>query len=362
MVTEVEARGGAVPFRDYMELALYHPEHGYYSSPEPRYGRAGDYLTAPSASPWYARVVARLVRRLADAAGPLEVVDVAAGDGSFLSAFIDALGEGVAGVVADLWAVERSPAMRSLALAAAPRARLLASFGDLPAPFVRPVVLHACELYDALPVHRVEGAASGPAEQWVAARRGTLQLAARSPSPAARAYLEEHAIKLAVGQVAELNLEARPLHRQLLERAGEGIALVLDYGYESHRLYRSRGRHGGSLTTYRRHRLGRDPLETPGEVDLTAHVNWDDLRLAAADAGWREIGLWPLAELLVRADLAGELEERGLGPEAELDAATVSARQEVKRLLDPEGMGSDLRVLVQARGVVAEVATRLLLP
>ena len=114
------------------------------------------------------------------------------------------------------------------------------------------------------------------------------------------------------------------------------------------------------MSTFHRHELGRDPLISPGEVDLTAHVNWDDLRDAAARAAWREIGLWPLAEFLVRAGIAEGLEERGLGMEADLDAATIIARQEVKRLLDPEGMGSDLKMLVQAKGDFIEVASRAL--
>ena len=67
--------------------------------------------------------------------------------------------------------------------------------------------------------------------------------------------------------------------------------------------------------------------------------------------------MWPLAEFLVRAGISDELEERGLGMEADLDAATITARQEVKRLLDPEGMGSDLKMLVQAKGEMIEVAS-----
>ncbi len=94
-------------------------------------------------------------------------------------------------------------------------------------------------------------------------------------------------------------------------------------------------------------------------MDLTAHVNWDDLRRAARGP-WREIGLWSLAEFLVRAGIGHELEDRGLGMEAEIDADTYSQRQEIKRLLDPEGMGADLKVMVQARGEAVEIATEVL--
>jgi len=110
---EIGARGGAVSFRDFMELALYHPVYGYYSSAKPRYGRDGDFLTAPTASPWYARVVARLLRGLAVASDPVVVVDVAAGDGAFLAELAGALERDRARRPAELWAVERSAAMRA---------------------------------------------------------------------------------------------------------------------------------------------------------------------------------------------------------------------------------------------------------
>jgi len=94
-------------------------------------------------------------------------------------------------------------------------------------------------------------------------------------------------------------------------------------------------------------------LENPGEQDITAHVNWDDLRGVAEAEGWQEIGLWALAEFLIRSGLAGVAEDLDLGMEAPIDARTVQERQEIKRLLDPEGMGSDLKVLIQGRGSLA---------
>jgi SAM-dependent MidA family methyltransferase len=210
-------------------------------------------------------------------------------------------------------------------------------------------------------VARAVGRAGGLAELWVAVAGGGLVWQERPPREEVEAYFADHGIALEEGQFGEACLGAAGLHRLMLEAAaGAGLCLVLDYGYEARRLYDPRGRRGGSLATFSGHRIGRDPLETPGEIDLTAHVNWDDLRLAAETGGWTEVGLWPLAELLVRAGLAAELEARGLGMEAELDAATVGARQEVKRLLDPDGMGSDLKVLVQGRGELVDGAAAAL--
>lgn len=348
---EIRARGGAVRFRDFMELALYHPAHGYYTTGPVRTGRSGDFLTAPTASPWYGRIVARFVTRLAAAMGPVRFVDVASGDGSLLEVVCDAV---AADVVAETAAVERSEVRRRELETRLRGTLVVAGVAEIPESKL-PTVLHACELYDALPVHRVVARGDALLELWVKVEPdGTLGWEERPAPPELAAYFEGHDVRLADGQVAEASLAARETHRGLLSAvASDGVCLVLDYGYPAARLYDPRGRSGGSLTTFTSHRFGRDPFEAPGEQDLTAHVNWDDLRRAASDAGWHDIALLPLAELMVRGGIADELEARGLGMEAELDAATVAARQEVKRLLDPDGMGSDLKALVEATPDVA---------
>ncbi len=358
------ARGGAVPFEEFMALVLYHPVRGYYASEHPRWGRNGDFLTAPTASPWYARVVAGLLARVAADHGGIRLVDAASGDGSFVAEVLRRLGAGAGNVLVEVISVEHSRAMRSVQsekVARAPVGVRVVSTLEVLGPSTGPTVIHASELYDAQPVARAVGGGDGLRELWVVASEGRLEWQERSARDEVTAYFVRHQVELEEGQIAEANLVAEDLHRRFLAGAGdEGLALVLDYGYDARSLFDPRGRRGGSLATFRRHRVGRDPLANPGEADLTAHVNWDDLRSAAAAAGWSEIGLWPLAEFLVRAGIAEELAACGLGMEAELDAATVAARQEVKRLLDPEGMGSDLKVLVQAKGAMIETAKSVL--
>jgi SAM-dependent MidA family methyltransferase len=347
-------RGGEVSFRDFMDLALYHPRWGYYSAASPRYGRSGDFLTAPTASGWYAAVIGRWLTRLVALTGQWTVVDLAAGDGSFLARLDEATRDPVGPPFERAVGVERSPAMRSLQerkfVDLSVPAQCSASLTEVSLS-PGPVVLHACELYDAFPVHRVVARKEGLNELWVKVEEDRLAWCEHPAPLAVREYLFCHRVTLVEGQVAEVNLDARAAHRSALSAvSGAGLALTLDYGYPAGRLYDSRGRYGGSLACYSGHTMSRDPFEAPGEQDLTAHVNWDDLRLAGADAGWSEVGLWPLAELLIRAGLAALVEDRGLGIEADLDAATVTERQEIKRLLDPEGMGSDLKVLIQVRG------------
>jgi SAM-dependent MidA family methyltransferase len=357
IVDELRQRGGAVTFRDFMELALYHPEHGYYADPGSRYGRGGDFLTAPTASTWYGAVLGSWIVRLAEQVGPLGLVDLGSGDGAFLAAVLGH--PRAADVIAGVASVERSQAMRREQQARwscePPFDLALVSSLDELEPPGGPVVVHASELYDASPVHRVVGRASGLAELWVVADERGLRWNERPASRVLERYLDGYGVVLDEGQLAEISPVAEDRHARLLEWAGDrAVVVVLDYGYEADRLYDPRGRRGGSLTCFREHRLSRDPLVDPGEQDITAHVNWDDLRRAARVTDRVEIGLWPLAELLVRAGLEREVERRGLGIEAELDTDTLTERQEIKRLLDPDGMGTDLKALVQAAPAMAE--------
>lgn len=343
-----------------MERALYDAEHGYYSSGTPRYGRGGDFLTAPTASPWYARVIARVLKKVSGEVGPVDFVDLAAGDASFLHSLLHELGpEGRAGLGRVL-AVEQSEGMRkrcARALGDFPETRveILPGLVETDVPAV-PVILHASELYDALPVSRVIMREDGMREFYVRLEGDSLSWEERPPRAELMDYFLRHGVVLAPGQVAEANLRAEGLHRTHLQWAGaDALALILDYGYESRRLYDPRGRFQGSLSCFYRHELSRDPLKRPGEQDITAHVNWDDLRRAANHLGWEEISLEALTFFLIRSGIAEIAGELGLGMEAELDARTLSERQELKRLLDPEGMGSDLKMLVQGIGRLKDV-------
>lgn len=362
VLREISERGGEVDFREFMELAMYHPEHGYYTSATTPWGRERDYLTAPTASGWYGATWAGFLAGLFGLADHrLRLVDFAGGDGSFVASVFDGLSGNAARVLSAAALVDRSAAMRERA-----RCRLRGAAVDVEiGAAVRwrsdePVVIHASELYDAMPVHRVEQTPQGLMKMTVALRDERLVWGRRQAGPGLMGYFEAHGVRLTDGQIAEVNPAAETHHRKVLGEAGEGVVAVLDYGYEASRLYDPRGRRHGSLVSYRRHRIGRDLLDAPGERDLTAHVNWDDLRFAAAACGWAEIGLMPLAEFLVRAGIGHRIEEAGFGIEADLDADTVTARQEIKRLLEPEGMGSDLKVLIQGRGRLGEIAAEIL--
>lgn len=350
--SELLAPGTRLTFAQFMELALYHETLGYYcrqDRPHPA-GPGGDFITAPSAHPAFAWTLASLLRQLAESCGKsLAFVDLGAGEGALLPFLLPLRGEGVLGSVV---AVERSRESRKRLGASYPEVQVVATVEELTQPS-GPAVLLASEVYDALPCHVVEQHPEGLRELFVEVKAdGALAWRAFAPStPALGQYLRQYGIELCPGQRAEIRPQAEAFHQRVLAALGEeAVVLVLDYGYPARQLYNWKARKQGSLVGYSRHQVVWDPLSRPGEVDLTAHVNWDDLVSAARTRGFASLEPEPLGLFLTRWGLFAALSQReGEG----------SIPWEIKALVHPAGMGSDLKVLQQGKGAIWECYVRL---
>lgn len=335
------AREGPISFYDFMQAALYDPAEGYYTRGA-AIGEGGDFLTSPHVSPAFAASLARLFAVEAEAFhGPVDLVEVGAGGGRFLEDFTLALRRIDPQLHARLrlTAVEGSPAGRR-ALATRriePSPRILENARDLAAGSVEGWIF-SNELYDALPVVRVVGSEDGLLELRVASD-GDRFLWATAPAPdGLREHLAGFGVVLEPGQKAEIAPDAAAMHRLLARALGRGSIVAFDYGHPARILYHPFARPEGTLAVHVGGQRGGDPLENPGERDLTAHVNWDLLLSTGEAEGLR-------AERLMRQGLF--LTEIGI-----LDFAGSDAEKwRIFRLIDPEGMGEELSVLVQRKGV-----------
>ena len=359
VIAEVKKRG-RVTFAEFMRLALYHPGAGYYTRRRVRRagpaGRQGDFITAPTASPLFGRTLGGLLANLAAALGePLSLVELGAGEGLGLAGILAAVGWPDRTVVRRVVAVEVGEWARSRLAGRCPGVEVTRLLAERPRPG-GPVVLFASELYDAMEAHRVSMTVMRGhrilQEHFVeAGRNGRLRLTLHEPStPALAAYLADVNVVLDEGQTAEVRPGLRSAHAEVLAWCGhDGVALIVDYGHPARKLFDSRGRRNGSLAGYRKHELVDNVLASPGEVDITAHVCFDDLERAAADVGWERGELRPLGSFLA---LHGAL--RWLPPAAaagdRLAPADWAELASAKRLLVPDGMGNDLKVLAQGRG------------
>lgn len=330
-------RDGPISFADFMEAALYDPEGGYYSRGAP-IGEGGDFVTSPSVSPAFA---ATLARRFADDAaileGPLDFVEVGAGEGRFLADFRGSLERdhpAVAGRTR-LTAVERAPAAREKLSALGLDVR--PDGAELPERSVNGWIF-ANELYDALPVARVRGTAGGLEELRVGTEGDRFVWVAAPAPPAWIDRLSRSGTTLEPGQVAEVRPLASDLHRSLARALSRGRLVVFDYGHRSRTLFHPLARPAGTLAAHREGRRGGDPLERPGEQDLTAHVDWDELVSAGEAEGLESDGPIRQGRFLSEAGIFDFVRNEG-------------EKWRVYRLVDPAGMGEEISVLVQSRGM-----------
>ncbi len=339
---EIEAlvrRRGAIPFAEFMELSLY-GEGGYYARETVPIGADGDFVTGSSLSRLFAGVTARVVRRLREALGGRCVyLEAGFGNGEHLRE--------VASILADEPSTELL-AWDRVARPVPDSVRSLAGLDALEEGEVNGLVF-SYELFDAFPVHRLIGLGDGGiGELWVGLdENGNYEWRRSALSDPQLAGLLGGE-NLDAGQVADLSPRWADVYRQLANCLGRGLLVTCDYGFERPRLLDRRVRQHGTLACYTRHRVHRNPFTMIGEQDLTAHVDFTALREIGEAQGLKTISFSRQARWLASAGLFDEL-----------DGSSMQTREEAMSLLDGEGMGEEIRVLVQARGIAAEAVLSL---
>jgi SAM-dependent MidA family methyltransferase len=321
-----------LPFAAFMEQALY-GEGGYYRREALAIDEEGDFVTGSSLSPLFGRATARLLRRLDALLGrPAELFEAGHGTGAHLAQVLSSL-EGKARLVR---AWDRVP--RPLPEGATPVADLL----ELEDEEIDGLIF-SYELFDALPVHRLIGREDGSVgELWVDRGEdgGFAWCEGELSDPALLDLLREPDAKLQPRQIADLAPGWASLYGELARKLGKGLLVTCDYGYERERLLDPRVRMHGTLACYSRHRMHRNPFVLVGEQDLTAHVDFTTLRRAGEAAGLTTFAFTRQALWLAACGLFEDLQE-----------ASAETRLAAMALLDGEGMGEEIRVLVQARGM-----------
>jgi SAM-dependent MidA family methyltransferase len=248
---------------DFMSLALYHPEHGYYARAARRTGRQGDFCTSVDVGPLFGTLLARqfaemwriacVEPRTGDA--PFDLVEAAASNGQLARDILDgAQAEDAAFYAAiRLHLVESSAAARAVQRETlGPHAnKLAASTGRLPDAVHG--VIYANELLDALPVHSVAMTEHGLREHYVDVRDGALvERLGRPSTEALERYLAAAHVQLQPGQRAEINLSAIAWMTRACLALHRGFLVLIDYGHEARELY-SATHAQGTLTTFHRH-------------------------------------------------------------------------------------------------------------
>ena len=343
----IRARG-PIPFRDWMEAALYDPEFGYYNRSDlTRWGRGADYRTSPERSELFAATFARYFVKLYET---LErppswtIVEAGGGDGRFAYGVLRTLAEQYPPVFEATRYVfhESSPNAAARAKELLNEFEGRVTFGD-PATLdpSDPWLYFSNELLDAFPVHRltVDG------ELYV-----TLDESDKftwTTGKFSKPRLKKLAAKLVPGQIIEVNLKIDDWLASIAAKMKRGFVITVDYGAEEEELFDASMRLEGTLRGFSRHGFVDDLLLAPGEHDITSNVNWTQVMDTGERLGFETVEFEAQNRFLLRAGLLEALEKgfRRLETEGEKLHLSTSARD----MILPGGMGAFFQVLVQQR-------------
>ena len=325
--------GGWLAFDRFMAAALYEPGLGYYARGSRQFGTlpgsGSDFVTGPELSPLFGRALARQVAQALDAADAGELIEFGAGSGALAEQLLQALGDRVTRYsIVDLSGTLRAAQAERLAPFDG-RVRWLDSW---PEPIEGVVIGN--EVLDAMPVQLLHFDGSRWFERGVAEAGSGFAWVDRPTElrpPVDAAFVP--------GTVTEIHPQAEAFIRTLAERLRRGAAFFIDYGFPDSEYYLPQ-RHGGTLMCHRAHRADTDPLADVGEKDITAHVNFSGIALAAQDAGLDVIGYTTQAHFLMNCGLLDLLQGA--------DIRTTAAAQ---KLMTEHEMGELFKVIGLAKGV-----------
>ncbi len=351
-------RNGPIPFVRFMELALYHPLHGYYMRQSDgveheRVGWSGDFYTSSDVHPILGRAIAGQVRQMDEVLGcpaPFTIVEMGAGKGLLARDCLASIHEDQDDFASRVRYVliERSPVMRNLQRQnLAPWLRTpglvtwIDSLDGLGPQGVTGLFL-SNELIDAFPVHRVQVKDGRTEELYVDYRDGRFVECLKPLSTAELAhYLQRLNTVLPEGYRTEVNLLAMDWMEQVGRRMDRGFVLTVDYGHTAQDLYGS-DRKDGTFLCYFGQQANDDPFIRVGEQDMTAHVDFSSLASVGETQGLYVTGFTNQMSFLMglgAEEMIGRLE-----PESPAFRAAI-------HLLKPNGMGSTFKVLVQHKGI-----------
>jgi NADH dehydrogenase [ubiquinone] 1 alpha subcomplex assembly factor 7 len=278
---------GPMPVWRYMELCLMHPQHGYYISRDPL-GREGDFTTAPEVSQMFGELLGLWAASVWKAMGSpslLRLIELGPGRGTMMADALRALR-----VLPPLYQmlnihlVEINPVLRDKQRATLQAARNVSWHDNIDEVPDGPAIIFANEYFDVLPIHQAVRRETGWHERVVILdESGQLTFdAAADPLPRFEVLLPPLLRAAPAGAVFEWRPDTEIMKIASRVRDQDGAALIIDYGH-------LRSDAGDTFQAIARHSFT-DPLQAPGQADVTAHVDFQALAHAAEDMGARVHG------------------------------------------------------------------------
>lgn len=350
---DIATAGGWISFARYLELALYAPGMGYYSSGAAKFGGTGDFVTAPEISPLFGKTVARQAAQILDLMGNKsgDILEFGAGSGKLaldMLLELEKLGHLPGQYLILEVSAELRQRQRELFEKHAPHLSARIDWLEhLPTKFNGLVL--ANEVLDAMPVHLVVWRDGDLFERGVA-WNGTAFEWSECPLIDGELFTAARALNLRTGPgkdyISEISLAARGFMRSLAGILQQGAIVLLDYGF-GHNEYYHPQRDQGTLMCHYRHHAHDDPFYLPGLQDITSHVDFSALTEVAIDAGLKLRGYTTQAHFLINCGITEILAQTP----AENTGAYLPLANQLQKLVSPAEMGELFKVIAFGKNI-----------
>ena len=373
-----------ITFVDFMELALYDPEHGYYATNQVQIGVAGDFFTSPHLCPDFGELLAEQFLDMWRVMGQPEtftLVEMGAGQGLVAADVLKYLATRKPSVdesddYATFWAALRYLIVEKAEGLIAAQQRLLKPFQFAPDKVqwlsfeqLPEAGMVGCffsnELVDALPVHQfvVQDGALQEVFVTVDAESRSLTEVISTPSTDCLAeYLAGQDIDISAGYEngyrSEINLAALDWLETVSHKLERGYVLTIDYGYLAPQYY-SPQRQQGTLQCFRRHGAHQDPYAYLGHQDITAHVNFSALEKQGLAQGLTSMGYTQQGLFLMALGLGDRLVTNNNTSDITQLNEVIRRRETLQSLINPLGLGG-FQVLIQGKGLTEQEKSQVL--
>ena len=328
-------------FSCFMELALYDSQEGYYSSDRAKVGREGDFFTSVSVGPVFGEILAGQFLEMWSILGEPDeftIVEQGANDGQLSRDIIDAL-SGTPLANAHWIIIEPLESLKNKQahLLSGAHVSWISSPDSLPS-FCG--IHFSNELFDALPVDILQAHDGLWRELLVKSESDVFFF---SPK---QSFIDGLPLPPRPdGFLTERRCAQKELLQGISSKMEKGFLLAIDYGMPGEDLL-AEHRNRGTLACYSNHRRDENPLERPGEKDITAHVDFSSLSRDACAVGLDLRGFTDQHHFLVGAatKLLQSLDGKTPSPE------TLKKLRSLRMLLHPETMGSQFKVIFFSKG------------
>lgn len=331
LIKEAIEEKGQITFKEFMALALYSP-NGYYQNDEIIFGAQGDFITAPDISPLFGQMIAKqLIEVIQNLEGDITLMELGPGTGKLAKQILTHL-------KAQNINIEKYILIETSRSLTKQQQQSLKDFDkchwyqSIPDESFNGVIL-ANELFDALPVHRVQ--INETLKEWYVTldeEQFTFKLGPIS-QPALQQKVDEILTEipepLPLPYDTEFNLEQEKILSECNSALNKGVMLFIDYGFSQNEYYHPT-RYMGTLMGHHKHLAHLSAIANPGKQDITAHVDFTALTKCAHALGFDLLGFTTQAHFLLGLDILKVVKD--LSPEQSNALQTLLAPHEMGEL------------------------------